>query len=205
MFRNPFWQRLAIVFLLIAVSVLGVMAVAAATADRFYASRIVAWRNADFRDFERFPSRRVSAGPETFFFEPAPEEPPEYLRTVTYRSDAPEPKTPRESMANPLDSAGGTEVTEPLDKFLEDTDTTAFLVIRDDALLYEGYFNGYDRKSTQTLLGSKILRVGARRHRHRGGLHRERRRSNFRVHPRVARPGDGRDNHTAPADDVLRA
>ncbi len=150
MFRNPFWQRLAIVFLLIAVSVLGVMAVADATADRFYASRIVAWRNADFRDFERFPSRRVSAGPETFSFEPAPENPPEYLRTVTYRSDAPEPKTPRESMANPLDSAGGTEVTEPLDKFLEDTDTTAFLVIRDDALLYEGYFNGYDRKSTQT-------------------------------------------------------
>ena len=53
-------------------------------------------------------------------------------------------------MATTLGSAGGEKVTEPLEKFLEDTGTTAFLVIRDDKLLYEGYFNGYDRESTQT-------------------------------------------------------
>jgi CubicO group peptidase (beta-lactamase class C family) len=136
--------------LLIAILLLGLMAAAVATIDRFYASRIVAWREADFRDFEKFPSRPVPAGPETFSFEPAPENPPEYLRTVTYRRDAPEPATPHESMATTLDSVEGTEVTEPLDAFLADTGTTAFLVIRDDTLLYEGYFNGYDRESTQT-------------------------------------------------------
>ncbi len=98
----------------------------------------------------RRPSRPVPAGSKAFSFKPAHKNPPEYLRTVTYRRDAPDPKTPRESMATTLDSTGGKEVTEPLEKFLADTGTTAFLVIRDDALLYEGYFNGYDRESTQT-------------------------------------------------------
>jgi CubicO group peptidase (beta-lactamase class C family) len=97
-----------------------------------------------------FPSRPVSAGPNEFSFKPPPEKTPQFLRTVTYRRDAPDPKTPRESMATPLDAVGGKKVSEPLDKFLADTDTTAFLVIRDDALLYEGYFNGYDRQFTQT-------------------------------------------------------
>ncbi len=143
-------RRLAVVLSLIAILLLGIMAATAATADRFYASRIVAWRNADFRDFEKFPSRRVPAGPEAFSFEPAPENPPEYLKTVTYHRDAPEPTTPRESMATSLDSVGGKEVTGPMEEFLTDTGTTAFLVVRDDALLYEGYFNGYDRTSTQT-------------------------------------------------------
>jgi CubicO group peptidase (beta-lactamase class C family) len=150
MLRKRSLKRLAIVLMLVMGLLLGLMAAAAATADRFYASRIVAWREADFRDFERFPSRTVPAGPKAFSFEPAPENPPEYLRTVTYRRDAPDPASLRESMATALDSVGGTEVTEPLDAFLADTDTTAFLVIHDDTLLYEGYFNGYDRTSTQT-------------------------------------------------------
>jgi CubicO group peptidase (beta-lactamase class C family) len=143
-------QRLTIVLLLVSILLVGIMVAAAATTDRFYVSRIIAWREGDFRDFEKFPSRPVPAGSKQFSFEPAPENPPEYLRTVTYRREAPDPATPRESMATTLDSVGGTEVTEPLEEFLTDTDTTAFLVIRDDALLYEGYFNGYDRKSTQT-------------------------------------------------------
>jgi CubicO group peptidase (beta-lactamase class C family) len=150
MLRKRSLKRLTVSFLLIAILLLGLVAATATTTDRFYASRIVAWREADFHDFERFPSRPVPAGADKFSFQPAPENPPEYLRTVTYHRDAPEPATPRESMATALDSVGGTEVTEPLEEFLTDTDTSAFLVIRDDTLLYEGYFNGYDRTSTQT-------------------------------------------------------
>jgi CubicO group peptidase (beta-lactamase class C family) len=150
MFGKGFLRQLAVVILCGAILLVGAMAAAAATADRFYVSRLIAWRESDFRDFQRFPSRAVPAGSKGFSFKPAPEKPPEYLRTVTYRRDAPDPRTPRESMATTLDSTGGAEVTEPLEKFLADTGTTAFLVIRDDALLYEGYFNGYDHKSTQT-------------------------------------------------------
>ena len=147
---SRFLHRLAIALLLVSILLVGIMAAAAATTDRFYVSRIIAWREADYRDFEKFPSRPVPAKSKSFSFKPAPENPPEYLRTVTYRRDASDPATPRESMATTLDSTGGTEVTETLEKFLAGTGTTAFLVIRDDALLYEGYFNGYDRQSTQT-------------------------------------------------------
>jgi len=150
MVRKRLVRRLAVVFLLILILLIGVITAAAATADRFYVSRIIAWRSSDFHDFQRFPSRTVHAGPNAFSFKPSPEKTPEFLRTVTYRSGAPEPKTPRESMATPLGSVGGKEVTEPLDEFLAETDTNAFLVIRDDRILYEGYFNGYDRDSTQT-------------------------------------------------------
>ena len=150
MFGKRFLRRVAAVFLLLVILFVGAMTAAAATADRFYISRIIAWREADFHDFEKFPSRAVHAGSEAFSFKPVPEKPPGYLRTVTYRRDAPDPSTPRESMATTLDSVGGEEVTKPLEKFLADTDTTAFLVIRDDTLLYEKYFNGYDRRSTQT-------------------------------------------------------
>ena len=48
-----FLHRLAIALLLVSILLVGVMVAAAATADHFYASRIVAWREADFRDFER--------------------------------------------------------------------------------------------------------------------------------------------------------
>jgi len=47
-------------------------------------------------------------------------------------------------------SQNGQSVARDFAKFLEQTDTVAFLVIKDDTLLYEGYFNGYDHNSTVT-------------------------------------------------------
>ncbi len=108
MFRKRSLQRLAIVVLLIAILFVGIMAAAAAPADSFYISRLIAWREADFHDFQKFPSRSVPAGPKEFSFNFAPKKPPECLRTVTYQRDAPDPKTPRESMTTTLDSTGGT-------------------------------------------------------------------------------------------------
>ena len=40
--------------------------------------------------------------------------------------------------------------TAPLADFLASTGTTAFLVLKDNQLLFEGYLNGADRASTQT-------------------------------------------------------
>ena len=101
MFRTRFLQRLAVVLLLVAGLFVGIMTAASATADRFYVSRIIAWREADFRDFEKFPSRPVPAGPKEFSFEPAPENPPEYLRTITYRRDAPDPSLGQRQRSSP--------------------------------------------------------------------------------------------------------
>ena len=39
---------------------------------------------------------------------------------------------------------------DDLESFFSSTETTAFIVVQRDRLLYEHYFNGYDRDSTQT-------------------------------------------------------
>jgi len=46
----------------------------------------------------------------------------------------------------------GRPVQRDLERFLAASHTTAFLILRGDTLLYEGYFNGYDHDSTQTSL-----------------------------------------------------
>lgn len=40
--------------------------------------------------------------------------------------------------------------TIPLEQFLEESDTTALIVLHGDEIIYEGYFNGSTREATQT-------------------------------------------------------
>jgi CubicO group peptidase (beta-lactamase class C family) len=88
-------------------------------------ARAIVWIEADVEDYQRFPARPIEAPAEAFRFRRAPT-PPE-LGTVT---------------------VGG--VGRDLGRFLGSTGTTAFIVIRDDAVLYERYFNGDTRSSIQT-------------------------------------------------------
>jgi CubicO group peptidase (beta-lactamase class C family) len=47
-------------------------------------------------------------------------------------------------------AAAGASVHGALDQMLAETQTQAFIVIRDDTILYEGYFNGFERDSIAT-------------------------------------------------------
>jgi CubicO group peptidase (beta-lactamase class C family) len=85
-------------------------------------------------DHGRFPARPVAAGPERFEFRrPAGggQVPPVPVRRISVRED-------------------GRWVQRDLEQFLAATNTTAFLIVQGDTLLYEGYFNGYARDSVQT-------------------------------------------------------
>jgi CubicO group peptidase (beta-lactamase class C family) len=55
----------------------------------------------------------------------------------------------------------GRPVQRDLERFLAASDTTAFLILRGDTLLYEGYFNGYDHNSTQTSMSIAKSVLGA--------------------------------------------
>ncbi len=77
--------------------------------------------------FRRFPARRINAPADPYVYEKGP----------GYPSGLPD------DVALPGDY-------EDLESFLRSTETTAFLVVKDDDLLYEHYFNGYDHGSTQT-------------------------------------------------------
>jgi len=94
-------------------------------------ARALAWQDSDIQDYKRFPSRTIeNAAPIFNFKAPSEAEVQRYtpaLESVTYNGK-----------------------TQNLGTFLRKTDTVAFLVIKDDTLLYEGYFNGYDHNSTVT-------------------------------------------------------
>jgi CubicO group peptidase (beta-lactamase class C family) len=104
----------------------------AATTSRSQLARAVLWGESDVHDYARVPARTVAAGPTAFRFRhPAGGAGVPPLRTVRVLED-------------------GRPIERDLEQFLAASDTTAFLIVRGDTLLYEGYFNGYDHDATQT-------------------------------------------------------
>jgi CubicO group peptidase (beta-lactamase class C family) len=104
----------------------------AATA-RSQLARAVLWGESDVQDHARFPARRIAAGPTRFrFSRPAGDSGVPPVRTVEVVED-------------------GRLVRRDLERFLAAGDT----------LLYEGYFNGYHRESTQTSMSVAKSVLGA--------------------------------------------
>ena len=84
--------------------------------------RFVYYNFANITDHKIFPARQLAAGPEKFVY---------HSRSV--------PKVPKSITYN--------GVEKPFEQFLEDSQTVAFLVIRNDTILYEKYLNGYEQSS----------------------------------------------------------
>ena len=92
-----------------------------------YVGRVLAWGESDQGDYlNNFPLSSLTASPTPFSFEVSPDE--ERVRSVF------------ESVLGVSD----------FDAFLADSETQAFIVIQDDKILYEGYFNGAERDSMVT-------------------------------------------------------
>jgi CubicO group peptidase (beta-lactamase class C family) len=94
-----------------------------------YAGRWVVWNTSSITDHERFPAEPVSSGGSPpFRFDDAAARPAIAVQAGRGRR------------AEHLELA----------ELARRTHTTALLVIRRDTLLFEGYFNGYDRESVNT-------------------------------------------------------
>ena len=91
-----------------------------------FLAREVTWGDSNVKDYQKFPERVVGNAPPVFHFTQSLS--PALFQTIEYRSEG------------QLKQAG-------FEEFLKSTQTTSFIVIKDDAILYEGYFNGYDRDS----------------------------------------------------------
>jgi len=92
-----------------------------------YVWRILTWGESDVGDYvNNFPQRPLHASGNPFRFDSAPDE--------ARVSDA-------------FEAAFG---VDDLAEFLASTETQAFIVIQDDAILYEGYFNGAQRDAMLT-------------------------------------------------------
>lgn len=92
-----------------------------------YVRRVFVWGQSDVSDYiENFPSRVLTAPTETFLFEESPDE---------------------ELVASRFEQILG---VEDFETFLEDENTQAFIVIQDDVIIYEKYFQDTRRDSLLT-------------------------------------------------------
>jgi len=91
-----------------------------------YMKRAIFWGDSDVNDYLRFPSRIVSASPDPFHFEEGSDE----------------------AMVKALFEQ--IPFVQDLDTLLKQTQTQAFIVIQNDTILYEKYFNGATRDTIVT-------------------------------------------------------
>ncbi len=91
-----------------------------------YVIRVLKWRDADVYDYQNFPERVLTASPAPFFFTENLDEP--YLHRVF-----------REAAS-----------IDDLDEMLRNTRTQAFIVIKNDTVIYEKYFTNAERNSIVT-------------------------------------------------------
>jgi len=96
-----------------------------------YEEQLHKWGDASVLDYLIFRSRELKASQHPFHFQRAPEDErvAALLATMEY--------APGKRVGN-------------LERFLTRSATTSFLVIKDDALIYEHYFNGYRKNSMVT-------------------------------------------------------
>jgi CubicO group peptidase (beta-lactamase class C family) len=99
------------------------------SAPTYYLTRVIFWGESDYKDLEKFPARTIHNAPPTFTLDPLPADNP---------------------YASQIEAIGDDATDVHVEDYLEASGTTTFLVVRDDELLYEKYFNGYDRDSLQT-------------------------------------------------------
>jgi CubicO group peptidase (beta-lactamase class C family) len=99
------------------------------SAPSFYLTRTIFWGESDYKDLQRFPARTIHNVPPVSHFDKLPADNP---------------------YASQIEAVGGDSSNGSLERYLQASGTTAFLVVHDDKLLYERYFNGYDQRSVNT-------------------------------------------------------
>lgn len=122
--------------------VIGSLVVLSALYSPVYVLRCVLWLEADVADHTRFPARQVAAAEEAFdFAAPADAEASAASVRAALESDA---------------AVGG-----DAEAFLAETGTQAFIVIRDDEILYERYFGDFVGDSIATSFSTAKSYVSA--------------------------------------------
>jgi CubicO group peptidase (beta-lactamase class C family) len=119
--RAPRWLLVGGgVLAVLAGAALGVYGLAWLSTDESTLARALVWRESDVGDQHRFPARRIPAG----------------------------------ARASPLSTGVEADFVvageAQLDEFLRETDTLAFVVVHEDRVVYERYFDGSRRDSLQT-------------------------------------------------------
>ncbi len=94
--------------------------------NALFLARDIAWDGTDIFQVQQFPERAIYNVPPASYIQQNLS--PELFQPAEYKQD-------------------GNPKLLSIDEFLKSTQTTSFIVIQDNAVLYESYFNGYTRDS----------------------------------------------------------
>ncbi|MCB1171707.1 MAG: serine hydrolase [Leptospiraceae bacterium] len=119
------FRRLGLLLILVGSLPLAILSAAAMVYPPEYVYRVIAWRESDALDWQKFPSHPLHAAAHPHQFEQALDS--RVPRKLAQLAGAPD-----------------------WDGFLEETKTQSFIVIEDGKIRYEGYFNGMQRNSMVT-------------------------------------------------------
>lgn len=99
-----------------------------------YVGRTILWGESDFYDHEKFAYRKIEKDNESYLFESNLQEDyiNDLLKDVSYHY-----KQRKYTIGE-------------AEQFFTETDTTSFIIIKDDKLIYERYFNDYSRDRLNT-------------------------------------------------------
>ncbi|MEZ5082154.1 MAG: serine hydrolase [Bacteroidales bacterium] len=114
-------KKKPIIYILIAIAIFAIFYV---TLPR-HIVRYFIWNYADINDDRKFDKLEVKKGKTSFYFNKV---------SINTRFKIPEKNS-------------GNDRYESFDQFLEEKGTVAFLVVKNDTLIYENYFEGYDSSS----------------------------------------------------------
>ncbi|WP_216829309.1 serine hydrolase domain-containing protein [Alkalihalobacterium elongatum] len=114
----------------VAVFVFTVLSVSAIVYSPEYMMRIMLYRESDIKDYLVFDAKPIKKSEETYFYK----------------------RTNNSALGTELITyqANGKPVQKELEGLLEENETTAFIVVTEDELIYENYFNGHERDSINT-------------------------------------------------------
>ena len=101
--------------------------------DREYALRILSMGESDVKDYMRFPEREIKDSNDPFILSSDPH--PEWFQSITY-------------------TAKGKKSQSSVDELMTRIRTQALIVIQNNQVIYEKYYNGYQRDSIVTSFSS---------------------------------------------------
>ena len=124
----PFFRRILRVLRIVVLALVILIAAgylwASLSTETSLTARGIMWGDSQADDWKRYPSRSVLASDTPVYFD-----------------------TEETDMFDDF-----TIENQPLSEYLESSNTTAFIILHDNVLLYEGYFNGSSHEATQASL-----------------------------------------------------
>lgn len=122
-------MTILIITVVISTGIVGSVYFILASRTDTFTGRWVAWKSSGVDDYLLFHYTHIQSSPSPFSFNDRKGDFP--IKQISYEYK-------------------GKAHTKNLDMFLEQTNTTAFIIIKEVSVLYENYFNGYQRDSIVT-------------------------------------------------------